>query len=202
MNLSSLHKDPTLLIALELSPKDLLNLCKSSKRFNDLICNNDNFWRMKLVRDFNFTNFTKVENLTPKQIYKQLYDNCKKFIPAYLVDDIDTQVVKIYSLMHSYDFNLSRFLLDKITGNPVFMMRSEGIEYLRLSEPNWTNYTHAFNNLPIEQAKRGLINILKKINTTDMKNIYKKILEGFINETIPLNVTFRDICKYIGPFLI
>jgi hypothetical protein len=41
-------------IALTLPVRSIRRLCQSSKRFNDIICDNDNFWRHKLMRDYNF----------------------------------------------------------------------------------------------------------------------------------------------------
>ena len=43
---------------------DLLSLCKTSKRMNDLLCANDTFWRQKLYKDYPETigKFQNVEN--------------------------------------------------------------------------------------------------------------------------------------------
>jgi hypothetical protein len=39
-------------LALELNDKDIINLCLSSKRANDSICNNERFWKLKLRKEY------------------------------------------------------------------------------------------------------------------------------------------------------
>ena len=39
-------------IALDLEPYDLISFCASDKSFNKNICSDDNFWRLKIQKDF------------------------------------------------------------------------------------------------------------------------------------------------------
>jgi hypothetical protein len=47
-----LPKDLHITIALELSPPDLLDLCRTKKRYARNICDNEDFWWRKIARDY------------------------------------------------------------------------------------------------------------------------------------------------------
>jgi len=49
-------------IALELSPQDVIKLCNLNSKYNNDICNNKDFWNLKLQRDFP----AKYDSLTSK----------------------------------------------------------------------------------------------------------------------------------------
>ena len=50
--LEKLPKDVLLYLVLEMSTEDILQLCRTRKYFNDVICNNRTFWMNKSIRDF------------------------------------------------------------------------------------------------------------------------------------------------------
>lgn len=50
--MEQLPKDVLIEIALNLNAIDLLNFCKLQKRETQAICQNENFWRRKLVKDY------------------------------------------------------------------------------------------------------------------------------------------------------
>lgn len=47
-------KDVLYQIFLDMDHQDILNVCLSSKQFNDMICNSDKFWSLKLFHDYQF----------------------------------------------------------------------------------------------------------------------------------------------------
>lgn len=49
---TKLNRDELFLIAMDLNISSLINLCKSSKKINEKICNNNGFWRNKLYKDY------------------------------------------------------------------------------------------------------------------------------------------------------
>ena len=67
--LSTQNKDQIVLIALDLGISDVFSLCKTNKRLNAIICQNDNFWINKLVRDYNLNVGYIPQNKTPKEYY-------------------------------------------------------------------------------------------------------------------------------------
>ena len=71
---SHLPKDLIRLLALELDKKSLINLCTSSKRFNEILCNDSSFWREKLEKDF-----PRYMSIIPKNVdYRRYYMAFKK----------------------------------------------------------------------------------------------------------------------------
>lgn len=82
--------------ALNLSPKDIISLCLTNKRFNEKICNSKNFWQNKILIDY------------PKQIYNPLlFQNTPKTL--YMLLSMNSKVVQISSREFP---KLSRYDLD------------------------------------------------------------------------------------------
>ena len=52
MSLEQLPKDVLIEIALNLDAPNLINFCKIQKRQNQAICQNEHFWRQKLLKDY------------------------------------------------------------------------------------------------------------------------------------------------------
>ena len=50
--METLPRDVLIKTILELHINDITKLCQTSKRINDLICESDEFWRLKLYQDF------------------------------------------------------------------------------------------------------------------------------------------------------
>ena len=61
-------KDVLTLLALELNYIDIISLCSTSKRTNRYVCQNKNFWKNKLRKDFGFVFLSK----NPQILYKEL----------------------------------------------------------------------------------------------------------------------------------
>jgi hypothetical protein len=67
MSFSQLPLETKENIGLNLSYPELLNLCKTSNEYNQ-ICNDDNFWKRKFLRDF-----LGSQNLSWKVLYQKFY---------------------------------------------------------------------------------------------------------------------------------
>src|SRR5665647_3930808 len=76
--MEDITKDILFKVAIDLNLSDLLHLCQTNRRFNNLFCNNDEFWRIKLYREFpetiNKINKKILEKYeySYKDIYKQI----------------------------------------------------------------------------------------------------------------------------------
>lgn len=67
--MEKLPKDILIEIALNLNP----NVCQSAKRENQVICQNEHFWRQKLVKDYpEYTNF-KLKKCSYRIIYINMF---------------------------------------------------------------------------------------------------------------------------------
>lgn len=77
MNITEFPKDLIILTSLELDMQTILNLCLSSRNFNNNICGNNNFWINKLKHDYDI-NFDQSEarslRHSPKEYYKYVYE--------------------------------------------------------------------------------------------------------------------------------
>jgi len=67
MDVKDLPKDILVLLALDLDINTLLNLCLSSKKINRKVCENRDFWRSKLNKDFPMIVVKSGQD--PKQLY-------------------------------------------------------------------------------------------------------------------------------------
>ena len=65
---AKLPKDIIIYIALLLEKPDIISYCKTSKKFDDTICQNKQFWVQKLERDFG-VDYYKTKKLITSQIY-------------------------------------------------------------------------------------------------------------------------------------
>jgi len=75
--MNKLHKDLIALLALNLSFPDIISLCQTKKRIDQSICQNPNFWRQKIQRDFPGAKYDQEDN--PKQIYFKIDRILKKY---------------------------------------------------------------------------------------------------------------------------
>tara|TARA_R110001599_G_scaffold44889_5_gene133243 strand:- start:94 stop:678 length:585 start_codon:yes stop_codon:yes gene_type:complete len=76
-----LDKDILVLFALELDLPELLSLCRTSKRINNLLCQNNNFWRRKIEKEH-----PKLLQYYPTDEYKELYQGLRDYPKAYSVN--------------------------------------------------------------------------------------------------------------------
>lgn len=63
-----LPKETISVVALNLSPHFIINLCRSNSRFNEIICNDNFFWENKFKKDYGNVSFDVTD-------WKQLYMN-------------------------------------------------------------------------------------------------------------------------------
>lgn len=71
-----MNKDVLFLLALEMDDPSILNFCRSSKKFNEIVCNNNNFWRQKIEKERpGLLNLISNINVDYKDIYRDLKFN-------------------------------------------------------------------------------------------------------------------------------
>ena len=70
-NWDVLDKNLIALIALEFDLPDIFRICQVNKRFNEAVCDSDNFWYKRIIQDYGFTP-NGIENAKDKyQILKK-----------------------------------------------------------------------------------------------------------------------------------
>src|SRR3989442_1633954 len=70
--MENLQKDVVILMVLEYNMPDIMSLCLTSKRLNEILCNNDTLWMNKVKKDYPDT-FNAVKGKYEKIEWKKLY---------------------------------------------------------------------------------------------------------------------------------
>ena len=83
-------------IALELSPKELINLCLTKDVFYSEICGDKQFWRLKLFHDYPEIEpyFEKVVLVNPKNTYIRIFSKTAKAIEDVIPKEITSSQKK------------------------------------------------------------------------------------------------------------
>jgi hypothetical protein len=104
-----LPKDVLILLALELDEPSISKLCGSSKRLNEIICDNQLFWKKKLEKErpglIELISI-RIWNNSPlnyKQIYKDLLEEKYSYSVKYITNPLQIYGV-IEGLLEDYDF--------------------------------------------------------------------------------------------------
>lgn len=77
-NILQLPADVMALMALELDTPSILNYCLSNKRFNEVICNSQTFWRNKFTKDYPGVRAIPKSVRNVKAFYETFYNTIKQ----------------------------------------------------------------------------------------------------------------------------
>lgn len=195
---SKLPKDLIIIIASNMRLTDISNFCLTSKQFNQLICNNENFWIQKVKLDFKNAK-PKPDNLTWKTYYRELAGLVQNELDfAQLMPDVmlairnlppEEQMDAINELRR--EAGLGEIRADRDENeifniyNPVLMMLNRVVD-----EHEYNETTRAFffdlqeygdrHHLPVEEAFDRTFNILRRLFNDD--NRMPQITEIFDTE--------------------
>lgn len=118
--LETLPKDVLVLLALRMSPPDLMNFCLTKKRFNESVCNNRDFWVEKLKRDYPYAISLSERGLrlvNPKNTYIRNFTEIQKAVEEFIGEQKKTtkltpeelkqfeKDLNIYRYYKKYSFN-------------------------------------------------------------------------------------------------
>jgi len=176
--MESLPKHLRRKIALDLSPKDLIELCLSSKDvFYKEICGDNEFWRLKLFHDYPETRsyFKDLIAINPKNTYMRLFARVAKNIEG------------IYSIKKEPFYYIS----DPKTRKEVF-------DYM------YKLYNEIRKNIPFKD-RNDLRDFLKKLvekNPFDKNINYPRYLESSkaIRDDLDNIVHYSPLTKYVALF--
>ena len=178
MSLENLNKDELILIALELDTPSLLKLCQSNKRFNNIVCNNQNMWRNKLIKDFPVYYEENIHH-RQEQNYKIAYMN------AYLRE---YRIIKGF-----YTYFVNRFIGRSISKYLKESYESEFVDGLYTVIHNYNIIVAEEaedRDIPIENVKSGyIIDAMYEEIQTSMDEVFTDI--------IPLNEQLSAISDFV-----
>ena len=188
--METLPKDILFEIALELSGKDLIQLCKTSKKYK-YICDSNIFWRKKIYKDYNLN----VSN-NPKYIYRKIKENneiCNQKLlegkgKQYVINEIqfdneDDQLV--------YNFIVSKIL--ESGGNYPNYFRGIYDRHIEKINYKYENKILRDTDFPSEDEYKIFLELLEKANVTEFQKSY---INGILKRGISPNVTWNELCEY------
>lgn len=132
----SLPRDVLIMIALELDLPELFSFCLTSKRFNDIACSNQNFWRSRLVKNKHLLGKQDITDIgDPKNYYQDRVEQFKRYLSEKLfefarkgnLNMVKKTVEKGARLNNTYPFGDEWFTPLQIAS---FMGRMNVVQYL------------------------------------------------------------------------
>lgn len=97
--METLSKDVKFEMALNLSPRDVLSFCLTSKKNSD-ICNSDIFWYRKTMHDYANLRKYKLERESWKRFYIRIIrDIAKLIMNTEIITNFQPRVLKIFILI-------------------------------------------------------------------------------------------------------
>ena len=80
-------KEMLIEIALELNMKNIIKFCRTNKKINSAVCENENFWRQKLLKDYpNYSQLSSIQESYRKKylridtFYHSINTACQRFL--------------------------------------------------------------------------------------------------------------------------
>jgi hypothetical protein len=151
--MNELPKDIIIYLALNMDILDVLSICKASKKFNQNICNNKNYWISKLKKDF---------DIQWNQIYgdpKKLYFDYKKYFMLPHMGMIFIEAVKDKNL------NIMKVAILEGVSLPYYRITRNYNEYLLKILPSIKNHLTEEQKINLIQyaVEHGGVNIVKYI---------------------------------------
>jgi hypothetical protein len=93
----NLPPDVIVLLALEMNLDTILNYCLVNKKFNSLVCDSQNFWRIKYQKDFPGSKLLP-KNMKPKEFYKYIAKSLdEKILPPNILRTRNPDYELIYA---------------------------------------------------------------------------------------------------------
>lgn len=189
--METIHKDILIKLALDLDLPDLLSLCRTSERFNTIVCNSDKFWKQKLWKDY------KINSKISKTTYKNIIKNSARCNNLLLTGKVKKDNFVLDSYTDEYfrsndDYLVYIFLIAKLLnkgeGIPDYF---EGLydRYIEKINPQIHRGEH-FSEKDFEE----FIKLLKYVKT--FGNFENSYIEMMIKGDIPFDVTWENLCNY------
>lgn len=192
--METLPKNVLFDMALKLSLKDLAKFCILSKRFDEVVCKSNDFWRIKLKQDFNLE--TKEKNT--KKIYEKILENkdyCNNLLLEGTVNPDDFVINSFDEIFEGDDYLVFLFLRSKILFENKLQYPNlhKSIFDKHIKKINY-KYGNKITNLDEFSSEEieTFINILKK---NAGNSFQKDIINRMINNDISLLIKWKDLCE-------
>ena len=193
--LTRISADILILIALELDPSTVLNLCEINKEAYTKLCNNPNFWHRKTIKDFRYIpNILRLPNyISRKDIYQYLYNKTNNPHIDYVLEAILNNDIKTVHIAILLRENINRNQPNGRMSYLVHAIRSGNYDMVKFLIDNNANVNDKVNIVTFISPLAFALNI----NSPDKLKIIKLLLENgadpnYANKVLhPLNLAIR-----------
>jgi hypothetical protein len=191
--METLPKNVLFDMALKLTLDDLVKFCRLSKRFDEVICRSDDFWRRKLNQDFGL----QTQEKNTKKIYEDIIKNkdyCNKIFLEGKINPNDYVINSFDEIFDANDYLVFLFLRAKILGSEdTFPDYFQNIfnQYIKKINHKYGNKITSSENFTPQEIII-FIDILKR-NKGD--SFQKVVIKRMINNDISLHIKWKDLCE-------
>ena len=192
-----MDKNVILDMALNLSDKDIASLCSTNKRFKQILCDSDIFWRKRLMQKYGVQ-----EIINPKQVYIDIVEN-NRYCPKYSSDSTDTFILDVpLKIKYSKYIPIFNFITDKIFAAATDLPRYFEITYDRyIKDTEYgprveksREFTNEDYDVLIEIMKFFERELRQRGNRESL--FMASVLKGIIEDRIPFEVKIKNLCNY------
>lgn len=196
-----MDKNVILDMALKLDDKDIANLCSTNKKFKEILCNSNIFWRKRLLQEYGINN-----SVNPKETYINIVEN-KRYCSQYSGNGTDTFILdvplKLFSKGYKKDVIVFNFITDKIfasaTDLPNYFITTYN-NYIKNTEyASRIEQTRKFTESDYEVMVEFLEKFERYLRTqNDRDSLFMAgVLKGILENRIEFEVKIEDLCNYI-----
>ena len=185
MNISDLPRDIIVYMALTMDIPEILSLCETSQKFNNIVCENKNFWISKLYKDYQIE-YTDIKSVLsdPKTLYQLLISEPDELY--YIIENSDKDDIKqknhITGLAVENMFKIKRRNeYDNFPiGKQIYILYQTNYAYTEFSY-YFTEYNIVTNTLTI-MTKLMDDDVEYVLEDTTFEDFYGKPREEYIND--------------------
>jgi len=184
--METFSKDELYTIAKKSNVRDLLNLCLTNKRFNQIVCNNPYIWTFLLKRDFDF-NYVGSKN--PKNLYLGILEELSKYYEELNIDMPKTftqneiyQIFEKVEPLHLY-FTAAKF-------GAIFIMKS-----MENTDNLFRNYEDALDDFIMDMDMSSLEHLLSRGPDLGVVTALETVIEEGDIEKAKLILKYYEITK-------
>jgi len=178
-----INKDILIKLALDLDIPDLISLCRTNKSINNKICNNNNFWRIKLNKEYPNT-IGLFQNVDYRKIYNSIINKKKNIYYTFQIYENGTFKIldELYKENDITDDDLDKIFFSVIGDFP------KGTKI-------WVSFLQS--NIEISHENKGFLSKEEAINNI-LKIIKDVLVDSYKNKDLIEEIKGKTIKEILG----
>lgn len=195
--MDKLGKDVLVMIALDYDLPTILSFCSSSKRFNNVICKNNNFWISKLRKDFDidYLQSTFYKNLPEDPILRK--KSIELGVPARHYYKHLMSLLDQYNYLIEFGIDVNDLDIVKV-GVKLGKIRNSTMDYaFKYATPEIFEYLLNHGGINSENSAMSIILVyLEKIKSVPKKEKISLIIELY-DKILPKTYQYLDKMYFV-----